>query len=56
VAVDIDAFAASGLAADTMGRGVDEDPVFFGAALAAGAVLAELVAGTRRSGDAVARR
>jgi hypothetical protein len=56
VAVDTDAFAASGLAADTMGRGVDEDPLFFGAALAAGAVLAELVAGTRRSRDEVARR
>jgi hypothetical protein len=41
--VDLPAFAASGLASDTMGRGLAEDPLFFGAALAGGAGLAELV-------------
>jgi len=41
--VDLPAFAASGLASDTMGRGLAEDPLFFGAALAGGAALAELV-------------
>jgi len=42
VAVDLDAYAASGLSAETMGRPLDEDPLFFAAALAAGVVLAEL--------------
>jgi hypothetical protein len=51
LAVDVDAFAASGLATETMGRGVAEDPLFFGAALAGGAALADLAGG----GDAVAR-
>ncbi len=41
--VDLPAYAASGLPADTMGRGVTGDPLFFGAALAGGSVLAELV-------------
>ena len=41
-AVDLPAFAASGLSAQTMGRGLAEDPLFFGAALAGGAALAEL--------------
>jgi hypothetical protein len=40
--VDLPAFAASGLCAETAGRGLLEDPLFFGAALAGGAVLAEL--------------
>jgi uncharacterized protein DUF3866 len=40
--VDLPAFANSGLPTDTMGRGLMEDPLFFGAALAGGAVLAEL--------------
>jgi Protein of unknown function (DUF3866) len=40
--VDLPAFATSGLPTDTMGRGLMEDPLFFGAALAGGAVLAEL--------------
>jgi hypothetical protein len=40
--VDLPAFAAAGLPAETMGRGLTEDPLFFGAALAAGAALAEL--------------
>jgi Protein of unknown function (DUF3866) len=43
-AVDLPSYAASGLPAVTMGRGLLEDPLFFGAALAAGAVLAELMA------------
>ena len=38
-AVDLDGYAASGLPARTMGRGLDEDPLFFAAALAAGAAL-----------------
>lgn len=43
---DLAGYAASGLPASTMGRSIDEDPLFFGAALAAGAVLARL--GDRR--------
>jgi hypothetical protein len=42
-AVDLPAYAASDLPAETMGRGLVEDPLFFGAALAAGAALAELL-------------
>jgi hypothetical protein len=42
--VDLPAYAASGLPAETMGRSLIEDPLFFGVALAAGAVLAELTA------------
>jgi hypothetical protein len=41
-AVDIPAYAASGLPAATMGRGLVEDPLFFGAALAGGGALGEL--------------
>jgi hypothetical protein len=44
-AVDLPAFAASGLPAETMGRGLTEDPLFFGAALAGGTVLAEILLG-----------
>jgi hypothetical protein len=40
--VDLPAYAASGLPAQTMGRGIAEDPLFFGAALAGGAALGEL--------------
>ncbi len=40
--VDLPAYAASGLPAETMGRGLADDPLFFGAALAGGSVLAEL--------------
>lgn len=40
--VDLPAYAASGLPAETMGRGITADPLFFGAALAGGSVLAEL--------------
>ena len=36
---DLEGFAASGLPARVMGRGVEEDPLFFSAALAAGAAL-----------------
>lgn len=43
-AVDLPAYAASGLPARTMGRGIAEDPLFFGAALAGGSALAELAA------------
>ncbi|HXB16310.1 MAG TPA: DUF3866 family protein [Solirubrobacteraceae bacterium] len=40
--VDLPAYAASGLPAETMGRTLAQDPLFFGAALAGGAALAEL--------------
>ena len=39
VEVDLPGYAASGLPARTMGRGLDEDPLFFAAALAAGGAL-----------------
>ena len=42
VAVDLDGYAASGLAAETMGRGLAQDPLFFATALAGGRALAEL--------------
>jgi hypothetical protein len=38
-AVDLEGYAASGLPARTMGRSLDQDPLFFAAALAAGAAL-----------------
>jgi hypothetical protein len=41
--VDLDAYAASGLSARTMGRTIAEDPLFFAAPLAAGAALAGAV-------------
>jgi hypothetical protein len=50
-AVDLPAYAAAGLPITTMGRGLTEDPLFFGAALAGGTALAEL-AGTSSSADA----
>jgi hypothetical protein len=40
---DLDGYAASGLPARTMGRSIEEDELFFRAALAGGAVLAEEV-------------
>jgi hypothetical protein len=40
--VDLPAYLASGLPAETMGRVLVEDPLFFGAALAGGTVLADL--------------
>ncbi len=42
--VDLPAYASSALPAETMGRGLVEDPLFFGAALAAGTALADLLA------------
>jgi hypothetical protein len=39
--VDLDLYRDSGLPATTMGRGIDQDELFFRAALAGGAVLAE---------------
>ncbi len=36
---DLEGYAASGLPARTMGRGLEDDPLFFAAALAAGAAL-----------------
>jgi hypothetical protein len=41
--VDLEAYAASGLPARTMGRTIVEDPLFFAAPLAAGAALAGTV-------------
>jgi Protein of unknown function (DUF3866) len=41
--IDAEGYRASGLPTRTMGRTFDEDRLFFAAALAAGAVLAELV-------------
>jgi uncharacterized protein DUF3866 len=45
--VDLDGYRGSGLPAGTMGRGIDEDELFFRAALAGGAVLAEAINGVR---------
>jgi hypothetical protein len=45
--IDLPAFAVSGAPARVEGRGPAEDPLFFGAVLAAGATLAELVAECR---------
>ncbi len=50
--IDLPAYAASGLSARTMGRGLTEDPLFFGAALAAGAALGQLVAQTPTNASA----
>jgi hypothetical protein len=50
-AVDLPAYAASGLPMETMGRGPAEDPLFFGAALAGGAALAELLASIAPEGE-----
>jgi Protein of unknown function (DUF3866) len=49
--VDLPAYAAAGLSAETMGRRLIEDPLFFGAALAAGATLAELAGDLDRGED-----
>jgi len=51
--VDLPAYAAAGLPAETMGRGLTEDPLFFGAALAAGATLAELARDAEHGEDGV---
>jgi hypothetical protein len=44
LAVELEAYRASGLPTRTMGRSLDKDRLFFAAALAAGAALAELAA------------
>jgi hypothetical protein len=49
--VDIDLYRESGLPATTMGRDVDQDELFFRAALAGGAVLAEEIDVVRAGGD-----
>jgi hypothetical protein len=41
-AADVDGYAASGLPARTMGRDLEEDRLFFAAALASGAALASV--------------
>jgi hypothetical protein len=41
--VDLDGYAESGLPTSTMGRSIEEDPLFFAAALAAGAAVAGAV-------------
>ena len=46
-AADLDGYRGSGLPARTMGRGIDEDQLFFRAALAGGAVLGEEIDGVR---------
>jgi uncharacterized protein DUF3866 len=47
--VDLPAYAASGLPAETMGRTLARDPLFFGAALAGGGALAEMAAQAGKS-------
>jgi uncharacterized protein DUF3866 len=49
--VDLPGYAASGLPSQTMGRTLEQDPLFFGAALAAGGVLAELAAEVGLAGE-----
>jgi hypothetical protein len=39
-AVDLDGYSTSGLASKVMGRGPQDDPIFFAAALASGTALA----------------
>ncbi|HEX4804883.1 MAG TPA: DUF3866 family protein [Conexibacter sp.] len=46
---DVEGYRASGLPTRTMGRTLDEDRLFFAAALAAGGALAELVARERET-------
>jgi Protein of unknown function (DUF3866) len=42
-AADLDGYLASGLPARTMGRSLEEDPLFFAAALAGGALLGDMI-------------
>ncbi len=49
-AADLDGYAASGLPAKVMGRGIDEDRLFFAAALAAGEALGAVVKGAGGGG------
>ncbi len=46
-AVDVPGYRSAGLPARTMGRGIDEDELFFRSALAGGAVLGDYVHGIR---------
>jgi hypothetical protein len=48
--VDLDAYEASGLPTSTMGRSLRDDPAFFAAPLASGAVLARMPAGGASTG------
>jgi hypothetical protein len=43
--IDLDGYASSGLPSWTMGRTIEEDPLFFAAALASGRALAGAIAG-----------
>jgi len=52
--VDLPAYAAGGLPAETMGRGLTDDPLFFAAALAGGTALAELAGQSLRGAPASA--
>jgi hypothetical protein len=52
--VDLAGFGASGLPAETMGRAIGEDPLFFEAALAGGAAMASLLSAPAADRDAVA--
>jgi hypothetical protein len=49
--VELPAYAACGLSNETMGRTLTQDPLFFGAALAGGSVLAELAIQARSAGE-----
>jgi hypothetical protein len=49
--VDMPAYLASGLPAETMGRVLVEDPLFFGAALAGGTVLCDLREPSKRQAE-----
>jgi len=49
--VDLPAYASSGLPTETMGRSLAEDPLFFAAALAGGAALAELAVQRQEQSD-----
>jgi hypothetical protein len=49
--VDLPSFVSSGLPAQTMGRTLAQDPLFFASALAAGTALGELRPHEARSGD-----
>jgi hypothetical protein len=46
--VDLDGYASTGLPAETMGRGLADDPLFFAAALASGRALAIAAGGGRK--------
>jgi Protein of unknown function (DUF3866) len=53
VQTDLDGFAASGLAAETMGRDIAEDPLFFAGALAAGSAMALLASAGEVQDEAI---